>query len=228
MILTVRITAATIEAFIELIDSVAENICAGKKCIDQFFSVEKGSAILVSDIMPKNNNNEFSEFPKQVVEAVFNGFECLEKEEGKIPKYFNNKALDRVSKIAKYNNIKIFRDQKPEIAITNKTVVSINSLLNIKFCDAGSIEGTIKTITTKRGLKVTIYESLNDNPVKCTSSDKVIQEILKISIDKRVSAYGEISYNKDGIPQKIDIKEIRVLREEGLPTWEDVRGILND
>ena len=57
---------------------------------------------------------------------------------------------------------------------------------------------------------------------------KSLLKTLKESIDKRVSAYGEISYNKNGVPQKIKITELKILSEEGLPSWEDVRGILND
>jgi len=216
----------SIEAFIDLIDSVAVNLCTGK-CIEQFVSVEKGSAILISDIMPINE--EYFEYPEKVVKAVSEGFECLEKESGKMPTYFNNKTLNLAKKIAKYNNIKIITSQKPEISLTNSTVVSINSILREKFCDIGSIEGIIQTITTRKGFKVTIYEALNDNPVKCIPpDDEKIQGILKNSIDKRVSAYGEIFYNKDGIPQRINVKELRLLSDEGLPNWEDVRGILND
>ena len=193
-------------------------------------SVKQGSAILVSDIISKNE--EYYEMPEKVVKIVSDGFECLEKEEGKIPEYFNNKTLNLVKKIAKNKNVKIITPNKPDLPLTNNTIVSINSILKEKYSDVGSIEGVIQTITTRtsrrKGVQVTIYEALNDNPVKCTTDDEKIQESLKSLIDKRISAYGEIFYNKDGIPQRINVKEIRILQEEGLPTWEDTRGILND
>lgn len=218
----------SIDAFLDLINNVAENLCTGKKCIDQFISVEKGSAILNSHIMPKNE--EYFDYPKKVTEAVTKGLECLEKEDGKAPEYFNNKTLRLARKIAKQKNIKIIVNEKPELSLTNNTVTSIDSLLNEEYCDIGSIEGVIKTITTRRGLKVTIYESINNNPVKCAPKNENITDILKNLpvIEKRVSVYGEIFYSKDGIPQRINVKEIRIFQDKELPTWEEVRGILND
>ena len=40
-------------------------------------------------------------------------------------------------------------------------------------------------------------------------------------------AVGTVHYRRDGAPVKIDVDEVRVLgKREGLPTFEDVQGIL--
>jgi len=215
-----------VDAFIALMNNVAENLCAGKKCVDQYITVEKGSAILNSYFMP--TADEYYEYPQKIKEAVYRGFEILEKNEGEMPPYFNNKTLDLARKIAKHKNIKIIANKKPEISLTNNTVVSINSILKVKHKDLGSIEGIIKTLSIAKGFKVIIYELLNNNAVECILEDEKVQETLIHSFGKRVSAYGEISYNKDGISRKIKIKEVKILRDTDLPTWEDVRGLLND
>lgn len=215
-----------IDAFLSLINNVAENICVGKKCIEQYISIQSGSAILVSDIMPKTDKDY--EYPQKIKEAVYKGFELLEKNEGEIPPYFNNKTLNLARKLAKHKNIKIIAEQKPEISLTNNTIVSIDSLLRAKHVDLGSIEGMVKTISIAKGFKAVIYELLNNNAVDCILDDEEVQKELTLSLGKRVSAYGEISYNREGIPKKINIKEIRILREGNLATWEDVRGILDD
>ncbi|OGI00184.1 MAG: hypothetical protein A2Y25_00355 [Candidatus Melainabacteria bacterium GWF2_37_15] len=216
----------SINNFIDLIDNVARNICSGEKCINQLISIEHGSAILHSYIEQKDE--KYFEYPLKVVQAVSEGFKCLEKDGGKPPKYFNNKSLELVKNIAKHKDVKIITPKNEEIPLTNNTVNNIALLTQLKTSALGSIEGKIQTISTRKGLKVTIYEALNDNPVKCACDDEKISEILKSSIDKRVCARGEIFYNKDGIPQKIKINELRILGQEPLPNWEDVRGILND
>ncbi len=215
-----------INDFISLMNDVAENFCSGKKCVDQYISVEKGSAVLNSYFMP--TSDEYHEYPQKIKEAVYQGFESLEKNEGKVPPFFNNKTLNLARKIAKHKNIKIIANQKPEISLTNNTVISIDSILRAKHIDLGSIEGIVKTLSIRKRFTVIIYELLNNNAVECILDDEKIQEELTYSLGKRVSAYGEISYNKEGVPQKINIKEIRMLQDTGLPTWENVRGILNE
>ena len=102
-------------------------------------------------------------------------------------------------------------------------MVKVKKLYNI-----GSIEGIVQWQAVNKKSQVTICEELSDKPIKCISNDKKINDLLKKSIDKRISVRGKIFYNKDGIPQRINVQELRFLGENPLPTWEDVRGILND
>jgi len=91
---------------------VAVNLCTGK-CIEQFVSVEKGSAILISDIMPINE--EYFEYPEKVVKAVSEGFECLEKESGKMPTYFNNKTLNLAKKMGVTRAVDVSKEKIEDV-----------------------------------------------------------------------------------------------------------------
>jgi hypothetical protein len=108
------------------------------------------------------------------------------------------------------------------------SVAYVDELLGVRSNAYGTIEGDLLALNIKGRLKFSVYETLTDKPVTCFFPDKMFSEVVA-AIRKRVSAYGKISYKKNGEPKSIEIEELNVFPpEDELPRFSDMIGILKD
>lgn len=92
----------------------------------------------------------------------------------------------------------------------------------------GSVRGRVETITSRRGLRFTLYDSLFDRPVACYLHPDQKEKMLNIW-GRKVSVSGQIGRYADGGRPKVirQILEITTQPDVPLSRFEDARGILS-
>ena len=97
-----------------------------------------------------------------------------------------------------------------------------------KYVDYGSIEGTLKELTSLEGRdKMVIVDDLTGASIACYFRNKAIEAKARTAWKRRVSVSGEITYDKlTGDPSQVSADDIRPLgTRDTLPQMEDLRGI---
>ncbi len=116
--------------------------------------------------------------------------------------------------------------KKEPITLTGHTAATVKDMLESGFVDHGSVEGRLEVISERGGTHVQIREMLWGRSIRCTVSDERLKEALEL-FGRRVEAYGEVRYRKDGEAISIKVEEfIPFPVGVNIPTYEDVRGIL--
>ena len=101
-------------------------------------------------------------------------------------------------------------------------------ILREAFEDHGSVEGLLQVASERGSFHVTVYEPLWDQPIRCSVTPERLQECLRL-FGQRVEVFGLVRYRNDGTPISIEAEEIVPFPQvEGLPSPDDVRGILRN
>lgn len=91
----------------------------------------------------------------------------------------------------------------------------------------GSVEGTIQTASTRRGLRFTIYDSLNDRAVSCyLRSDQ--EDLVRDAWGRRAVVRGWLLRDAEtGRPLKISpVEDIEILPDIERGSYRQARGVL--
>lgn len=218
------------ESFFALVNEVAFEVCDKKNIIEQYVSVEQGSVILKSNLKTKQANND--DCVKKTIKAINNGLRIIQTQKQR-PPYFNDKVIDLLYRISNSPDVSIKSDENI-IPITKE--LARNALVEISqpqtYTDLSSIEGIVTAIelagrTKDKKIRLTIREALRNIDIKCSFINDTIEEQAKYLIGKRVYAYGSVAYNINDIPTSINIERLEKVDDDNLPTWREMRGILN-
>lgn len=218
------------ESFFALIDEVAFEVCEKRNIIEQYISVKKGSVILKSNLKTKHAND--NDCVKKTVDAINNGLKLIQTQKQR-PPYFNDKVVDLLYRISNSPDVSIQSDSNI-IPITKE--LASNALINMSqpqtYSDISSVEGIVTAIelagrTKDKKIRLTIKEALRNIDIKCSFINEAIEEQAKYLIGKRVYAYGSVAYNANDIPASINIERLEKIDDDNLPTWREMRGILN-
>ena len=91
----------------------------------------------------------------------------------------------------------------------------------------GQFRGTVQTLTSRRGLRFTLYDAIFDKPVSCYLSDGQ-EEIMRGAWGRKVTVSGLIGrepYQKRPVVIR-QIKEVKILKDVTPGTYRQARGIL--
>lgn len=221
----------SINSFYGFVDEIASQVFGKRKPINWIVKVKKGSIDLI------NEAEVTKELDQSMQDKVFNligdGINILNGE-AKIPPDYNERALIYLQDLASIpdihrnglERIDILIDEK-KYTLSKHIAANVDTLLGVKNKAFGSIEGTLHTLSDRRGKIFVVYDSLNDKGIRCTIDDDEIMDKAVIAFGKRVYVYGIISYDKIGNPKSIKAEEIKVFKDsKDLPTAIDVCGIL--
>lgn len=90
----------------------------------------------------------------------------------------------------------------------------------------GTVEGYISALYDRDSIYFELRESVGEHSIKCVVKDDLI-EICKDLWRKRVTVHGIVQYDRDGLPSKVDVRDIVPFPPDTeLPSYLDVRGIL--
>ncbi|MHA1343771.1 MAG: hypothetical protein ACTSQG_07285 [Promethearchaeota archaeon] len=219
-----------VNSFFDLIDEISKEFI-GKKKIIWNVTVESGSNYIIAE--PELLNGDYEKVC-EIVNTINNGIDIIENKEYR-PKHFSDNALKYVSKLASIvdekepdlYSVKIRINGKSQ-KITHKSVANIDKIMGIKYRDYGAIEGRLKMISERKGLRFVVYDDYYDNPIRCYFESEIINEVVN-AFGKRVSVYGLILYKAKGVPYSIKVKKFRIFKDKkDLPTINDVLGIFED
>jgi hypothetical protein len=220
-----------IDHFFSFVDKLSIQLSDKNRPARWIISVKKGSICL--GLHPESTTEQTIGFPG-LIKEIETGINQISKKDER-PSYYSNEVLSDLNALAKLpmqknSGIKgiyiIPNGNEMEVSSSMKT--NIDSILKIQREEFGSFEGTLKIISIVQGLHFQIYEFVHDHAIKCLMDEKILGEALR-AFNKRVYVFGLIRYSKGGIPSEIQVKDLRVLRDENeLPTANEVLGILKD
>ncbi len=218
--------------FFNFLDEASANVTGRRKPIEWLVTVKKGSAIFAADpaIKGKVKPNTVND----VFKAVENGIDVLERGKGR-PKILSDKALEYYQHLAISPSVRgeegiigisVIIDEREPLKLTKHAVEHIDEILGTHSKALGSVEGQLLTISERGSLKVVIYEALTDRAIDCHIDDFMLEDAMN-AFGKRVYVYGLISYNKQGLPNRIIVEDMRIFPEdEAIPTAREICGLL--
>lgn len=160
---------------------------------------------------------------KDVADNFLNGLAMLEKEVR--PPDWTDSLLRLTSDLASLSRDRrmVIRSSNKTSEVTPRLVASAGKLLESTVESLGSVEGTLKMISTAKGTRVNIYDAITDRPVVCYIDGGMIPKAAK-AINRRVSVSGLIIYDDRGYPRSIrQIVEFTVFPPDTeLPTVDDL------
>jgi len=220
---------SAVKWFFDFVDEVSSQITVKKKPILWVVSVGHSSVRL--NLSPEVKKEDRLVVP-EIIETIENGINTINIQDVR-PKNYTDDALKALRELAsivdptkeEINSIKVYTNGNKN-EISTKAIGNIDSILQIRREELGSIEGKLEVISSRRGLHFVIYDSLKNRPISCYFKDDFIEKVLS-AFNKRVYVFGLIKYRKGGVPYSIQVEKFRIFRPQSeLPTPDDVLGIL--
>lgn len=220
-----------VNSFLDMIREVADEVAGRRKAVSWVVSVETGSTCLVAEPVPATTA-DLPSVPRAVA-AIKDGMSAIGKGLPGIPQYFSEAAVQHVADLAvltgkgdEKQSVSLRFGTESPIELSHEFVDNVAKVFAVHSRSLGSIEGRLEMLSLRNGFKCHIYDVLTDRRVSCTYDSKLFEEV-RAALGERVSAYGVISYASDARPVNLKLQSVRVLGHgDDLPSWSDVRGIL--
>lgn len=218
-----------VNAFVELIKAVSDEVVGDGKKIQWDMSVEKGSCKLIASPVPDAETTRASGL---VLRVMPDGLRQLERGTTTSPQFFDDRALRAAKELAAVkdgisNGVDYIKIQSIGKAcdVGERTINSTSRLLGGQHQALGSIEGKLQTISDRGTLQFVVYDALFDKGVNCFMDDKIVDRAIK-AWRKRVAVSGMVQYDKEGRPVSIRVDEIREFKDlADLPAIHEMKGI---
>lgn len=227
-----RVTAHNFEeavkSFFRIVSGVGEDVSGEAGAIEWIVSVREGSSLI--EATPEASEDLSRDTVDETLWAVLDGLKNLESGADERPDHFSDQALKASQSLAKVRGegveeVSLSADGQDQ-PLSDRTVATVESLLQEKYSAIGSIEGTLQSISLRGTRSFNVYQPPSDHRVECTFTKDKLSEV-RDALNSRVSIWGEISYRRDGTPVRMKMRELRVLQEgDDLPGIYDVLGIL--
>lgn len=216
--------------FFRVLDNVSDEATKTNDAVDWLVRAKEGSTIIEAVPIAKNIAPSSIDF---AVVAVMSGLEELENGVKERPRYFNDTAMNAVRSLSEMSDsellLKVSGGGILAKRITTQTKASVDSVLEAKYTDYGTVEGYLGAYSAWQGQakQFSIKDDLTDNKVTCYTSNSSLLDSLKNAVERRVSVWGRVRYRKDGVPVNILVEGVRVFRtKDELPSINDMIGIL--
>lgn len=201
----------------------------GRETLDWVVTdLHRGSLVL--EMAPKSRSPERNIGP-QVVSMFTRGLRQIEQQ-GTTPPYLSEAGMASAKKMLRLigrdgtAGFQIEGTEEEPVEITARAAANIAQLLPVSYKALGSVEGRLETITVHGGSKFVVYHSRTRKAVNCKFDPGRWMEEVKQAMGNRVSAMGLVYFNARGEPLRVDLEQMRVLREGGeLPQPGDLYGI---
>jgi hypothetical protein len=219
-----------LDAFLTLVKELTRQITDGSLRDAWLLTVQEGSQVVA--LRPNVSRLPLAA-AAEVYVAMFDGLEALERE-AKAPRLYTDAALESardLSMVAQGRKdrgvpVRILTRTRA-LPITRNTYNHVSEILDWKYEDVGTVEGTLEVVSAHNGYEIRIYEPVWQRAVRCTVSEDLIHEALS-AFGKRVEVQGLVRYTKDGFP--VSVKALKITEfpdPKNLPSFRDVKGILN-
>ncbi|MCL2503360.1 MAG: hypothetical protein FWE94_01935 [Coriobacteriia bacterium] len=218
-----------IESFLDMIQSVADEVAGKPKAVSLLVSVLPGSTCVAAEV--EATSPVYTESAKKVASALENGLRRI-SHEAIVPEYFSESSVRNArtlalmaSKIGKKQSVSLRFGENSQLELSDTIAANIAKALEISVSSLGSIEGTLEMLSLHGGFNCNIYDDLTGKRIGCTYSKELLDNV-HAAFGKRVSAYGTINYTSDKGVTRLKISSIRIIGCGELPDWGDMRGAL--
>lgn len=220
----------TLSAFFDLLSEITKSVAPEGQRVEWRVQVKQGSNLV--GIIPAPG------VPLAVAvsvrQAIVAGLKHLEREPAE-PLAFNERALTSVRRLAyglgnqedDDTVINVWGEQAA-VPITRRLAENVIEVLGEAYSDHGSVEGRLRTVSEAGGFRIVLYEPVFGRSIRCDVPTRLMPRALEL-FSHRVEVYGIVSYRRNGAVARVSVEEIVPLpTERDLPSYEDVRGILQD
>lgn len=220
----------SVNAFVGLLEAITKSVCRDAPLVEWRMRVKSGSNLVGANHAPGANLSHV----RSILALTAQGLEQLDHE-GEAPPVYPDDAIKHLRDLSNQAAKKPDDDTRVGVwvrrqrrEITPAIHSAVRAALRPGFSEEGTIEGQLSVLTDRGGVHFIIYEHVWDHPVKCTLPDDKVESFMDLW-RKRVAAHGLVHYRPDGIPARIDTREIEALPDDrALPSYNDVCGILQD
>ena len=162
---------------------------------------------------------------------VITGLEDMER--GVRPTYFTDAAIEASRQLANLfkakqvpAKVRLWSDRDRAYKLTRTIAASAATMLDAEYEDHGTVDGTLETLTSHKGLEFVVYSLINNRSVKCEVNEE-LAELAHKNWRKRVEVIGTVRYRKDGVPLSVKATDIFPYPDPtNLPSLADLRKAL--
>lgn len=217
-----------VDSFISLVREVTRQVNDSLPLDSWFVRVQEGSQVLSLAPNPLKLTESVS---RQVVGNIMDGIAALE-DSANTPRNFSERALKRTRSISKLSVTDANRDlpirlltRQRSCSVSRRTYDNVSKLLDVKYEDEGSVDGTLEVVSAHNGYEFRVYDPVWSRAIRCTFSEELLPSALA-AFKKRVEVTGQIKYTQDGFPISVKVARFDIFPEgDELPGRKDVRGI---
>jgi hypothetical protein len=162
---------------------------------------------------------------------VITGLEEMER--GIRPVQFTDAAIEASRQLATLfksktvpAKVRLWSDGTQAYRVTKTIATSAATMLDAEYEDHGTVDGTLETLTSHKGLEFVVYSLINNRSVKCEVNE-ALAEVAHKNWRKRVEVVGTVRYRKDGVPVSVKATDIIAYPDpQSLPSLADLRRAL--
>lgn len=172
----------------------------------------------------------------EIQSALIAGLNALsvETEEPERPRYFSDKALRAVQKLADLGkngdmgDIELSSSLYNKAPITEITSRSVRLLIDAVFESQGSIVGSLDSIAVHKSHEFRVWDEFTGRAVTCKFRKDMLDQVRE-SLKRRVLVYGTVKRNSQSLPVNVMVSGIEAqLDESQLPTIQEMSGLVDD
>jgi hypothetical protein len=172
---------------------------------------------------------EDKNFGPDVAAAFVAGLEQVDRE-GMSPPYLSEVGMQRMRQLVRLVGREgasgfVVTHLSQTVEITARAAANIDQLIRVQQRSIASIEGKLETISVHGRPRFIVYHGLTKKAVTCKFEPERWLERVKDALGRRVNVAGIVHYNVKGEPLRVEIEDIRLLRQrEELPATAEISG----
>jgi hypothetical protein len=231
--ITVRGFLAAIDNWLKILGDLDSAISGEPQGSLEWFvaDLSKGSLVVEVESRSKLENRNVG---PEVANAFVTGMQEIE-EKGASPPYLSETGMLRMRQLVRLigregaSGFEV-RHLDQSVDVSARSAAAIDQLIRVQQHSIGSVEGKLETISIHgKRPRFIVYHSLTKKAVTCKFEPEQWLEPVKDALGRRVNARGEVHYNVKGEPLRIELHDLRILRERSeLPSTAELGGSAPD
>lgn len=223
---------SALDAFLSLVRELTRHVNGTLPQDAWLLNVQEGSQVVSLGPNPTKLPGSMG---VEIISLMDRGLTALENKAVQ-PEGFSEAALESARTLARLGpgrgskrpqlEIRILTKQKRR-SLTPSLSRHVSELLDWKYEDFGTVEGTLEAVSAHGGYEFRIYEPMWLRPVRCNFEEDLLPRALEY-FRKRVEVSGLIRYTQDGFPTSVSVTQLDPLPDQAdLPNFREIRGILS-
>lgn len=216
------------DAFVKAVTNffrVASNVSAEMPVgeVEWGVQVKEGSNIVIGEPILKSRNEDTK---ASIISVIFNGIDSINSGRVERPRFFTDHALNGLRALALVEAEEVtIQSNGSAVRIGRTTASTIDVILGTVHKSFGDVEGRLSVLRDKGEVTFYITEPVHGQEVTCyITREDIIQKAVS-AWRRRVSASGLVKYRRNGTPISVDVDELRIFEDIGLPTTDEIIGI---
>lgn len=214
-----------VNAFIGLLEALTDSVCVAAPTVEWQIQVRAGSN-LIGASSAQNSDQSKVRGVLELAGGCFGPSDTGSADAAKFPEGAK-KHVRELAKLSIESSTRVGlwvgeerHEVEPRLAKSMQSAPARATIL------PGTVEGHISALHDRDRIYFELREDIGERSIKCVVRDDLVER-CKDLWRKRVTVHGIVQYDRDGLPLKVDVREIVPFPPDTeLPSYRDVRGIL--